>query len=61
MPLSRYKRQRAEMMTERFLPIELARARTARIANELAQAGDYPCFAVKVADEHGTEVGKRSS
>jgi hypothetical protein len=54
------------MMTERFLPIELARAHTARIANELAQAGDYPCFAVKVADEHGTEVaqvpiGKRSS
>jgi len=54
------------MMTERFLPVELARAHAARIANELVQAGDYPGFAVKVADEYGTEVaqvpiGKRSS
>ena len=38
----------------------------ARIANELAQAGDYKGFAVKVTDEQGNEVayvpiGKRSN
>jgi hypothetical protein len=50
---------------EEFLTIESARAHAARIANELAQAGDYSGFAVKVTDEQGTEVaqvpiGKRS-
>jgi hypothetical protein len=51
---------------EELLSIESARAHAARIANELAQAGDYSGFAVKVADEQGTEVaqvpiGKRSN
>jgi hypothetical protein len=37
-----------------------------RIANELAQAGEYGGFAIKVLDEQGNEVayvpiGKRSS
>jgi hypothetical protein len=39
---------------------------TARIAKELAQAGEYGGFAVKVLDEQGNEVayvpiGKRSN
>jgi hypothetical protein len=45
---------------------ESARAHAARIAKELAQAGEYGGFAVKVLDEQGNEVayvpiGKRSN
>jgi len=41
---------------ENLPSIESARAHAARIANELAQAGDYKGFAVKVTDEQGNEV-----
>ena len=45
---------------------ESAMAHAARIAKELAQAGEYGGFAVKVLDEQGNEVayvpiGKRSN
>jgi hypothetical protein len=35
---------------------ESARAHAARIAHELAEAGDYRGFAIKVTDEQGNEV-----
>jgi hypothetical protein len=46
--------------------IESARAHAARIANELAEAGDYGGYAVRARDEQGNEVayvpiGKRSN
>ena len=41
---------------EEFPSAESARAHAVRIANELAQAGDYKGFAVKVTDEQGNEV-----
>ena len=49
---------------EEFPSAEWAHA--VRIANELAQAGEYGGFAIKVLDEQGNEVayvpiGKRSS
>jgi hypothetical protein len=51
---------------EEFPSAESARAHAVRIANELAQAGEYGGFAIKVLDEQGNEVayvpiGKRSS
>jgi hypothetical protein len=41
---------------EDFPGIASARAHAARIAHELAEAGDYRGFAIKVTDEQGNEV-----
>jgi hypothetical protein len=51
---------------ENLPSIKSARAHAARIANELAEAGDYDGYAVRVRDEQGNEVayvaiGKRGN